>query len=92
MLTKEAIPLQLEITHRMAWRRTSSSNTACNTADIGTIRLFGSGSLTCRSGCSGTVGSLEFYCTDFDVVEDWVTGDRTYIYNIGTSVTSFEAS
>lgn len=75
----------------MAWRRSWSGST-CNAADIGTTAQFGSGSLTCRSGCSGTVGSLHFYCTDFDADEDWTTGDRTYTYNMGTSVTAFEAS
>ena len=76
----------------MAWRRSYNVDTGCDESDIGTTRLFGLGSLTCRSGCSGTMGSLQFYCTDFDVIEDWIAGDRTYVYDIGTNVTYFEAS
>ena len=75
----------------MAWRRSWSSN-GCTDNDIGATRFFGLGSLTCASGCSGTVGTLQFYCTDFDAVEDWITGDYTYSYNIGTSISTFEAT
>ena len=75
----------------MAWRRSWSGN-GCTLSDIGTNRLFGLGSLSCQVGCSGTVGTLQFHCTDFDVVEDWTSGELTYTYNIGTSVISFEAS
>ena len=83
--------IQIEITHRIAWRR-SWSGLGCTTSDIGTFRSFGFGAVDCRVGCSGRVGDLTFYCTDFDTVEDWVAGERTYTYNIGTSVTNFEAS
>ena len=77
----------------MAWRRSFASWTRCNTADIGsTSRLFGDGVLSCISGCSGTVGSLTFYCTDISTTEDWVAGERTYVYDIGTSVSSFAAA
>ena len=63
----------------------------CQTSDIGTNRLFGFGSLSCSSGCSGSF-SLQFYCTDFSYSEDWVSGSKSTIYTVGTSVTSFEAS
>ena len=46
----------------------------------------------CQSGCSGVIGSMDYYCTDFDLTEDWATGERTYTADIGTGVTYFEAS
>lgn len=55
-------------------------------------RLFGFGALGCRSGCTGNIGDLRFYCTDISEDEDWVAGARTYTYNIGTTVTTFEAA
>ena len=73
----------------MAWRRSWSGN-GCTTSDLGTTRLFGLGSLSCSIGCSGIATSLQFYCTDFDVVEDWTSGGKTNTYNIGTHVTDFE--
>ena len=50
------------------------------------------GSLICRSGCLGTLGDMNIYCTDFSESEDWVSGERTYGVDVGASTTSFEAS
>ena len=80
--------LQIEITHRIAWRR---SNYYCTQATIDAQQLLGAGSLVCQSGCSGTVGSMQYYCTDFSTTENWSAGQRSYIYN-AAGVTSFEAS
>ena len=85
------IPLQIEITHRVAWRA-SSGGVYCNQATITSRNLIaGQGTLSCQSGCSGTIGSMSFYCTGFSISEDWTTGERTYTY-IATGTTSFEAS
>ena len=80
--------MQIEITHRVAWRRVSDY---CD-ANTPPTQLFSDGDLTCRSGCLGIIGSMSFYCTDYSVSEDWTSGVRTYTTNIGKGVTSFEAS
>ena len=87
--------LQIMITHRIAWRRSWSANTECNETHKDTTTLFYASAhdnLNCIEGCSGVVGEMTFFCTDFSIFEDWVTGERSYIYNIGTAVTYFEAS
>ena len=45
----------------------------------------------CRTGCRGTVGSMQFQCTDYSVLEDWSSGQRSYMYDI-SGVDYFEAS
>ena len=82
--------LQIEMTHRIAWRRSSFSN-ICTQSTIDNRVLYAGGTLYCRSGCSGSVGSMSFYCTDFSTSEDWSAGERSYIYN-AQGLTSFEAS
>ena len=83
--------MQIEITHRVAWRA-SVHRFHCNQTTISSQALLpGEGDLVCQSGCSGTVGNMSFYCTVFSTSEDWTTGGRTYTYN-ATGVTSFEAS
>lgn len=87
--------MQIEISHRIGFRSSFENDSyECTTADLGTTRLYDSRSddLECRSGCSGDVGSMDFYCVDFDVIEDWTAGERTYISNIGINLTNFEAS
>ena len=85
---------QIMITHRIAWRRSWRSTTECEESDKDTTTLFhaSSSDLNCVVGCSGVVGEMTFFCTDFSLFEDWVTGERSYIYNIGTDLTYFEAS
>ena len=84
-------PLQIEITHRVAWRA-SRHQFYCDQTTISSQALLpGEGNLVCQSGCSETVGNMSFYCTDFSTSEDWTTGGRTYTYN-ATGITSFEAS
>ena len=83
--------MQIEITHRIAWRRSSGEGGSCTQATIDARTLLGYGSLTCRSGCSGTVGTMQYYCTDFSVTEDSSAGERSYTYN-AAGLTSFEAS
>ena len=63
----------------------------CDATTISSRTLIGGGSLDCRTGCIGTLASLTYYCTDYSVSEDWSSGEKTTIYNMGT-VTYFEAS
>ena len=83
--------LQIEITHRIAWRRSSGAGGSCSQSTIDNRVLIGGGTLQCQDGCSGSVGSMSYYCTDFSTLEDWSAGERTYIYNT-SGVTYFEAS
>ena len=83
--------LQIEISHRIAWRRSSSVGGSCSQSTIDSRALIGGGTLYCRSGCSGSVGDLTYYCTDFSTSEDWSAGERSYIYN-AHGITYFEAS
>ena len=89
-LELQFIPLQIEITHRVAWRA-SFGALYCNQTTISSQAVLYGGNLVCRSGCSGTVGNMSFYCTNFSTSGDWTTGGRTYTYN-ATGITFFEAS
>ena len=82
---------QIEVTHRIAWRRSWNGQTQCDTTTIANRVLLGFDSLTCQTGCSGTFGPLTFYCTDYSTSEDWTAGEGTFTYNAG-SVTNLEAS
>ena len=84
-------PLQIEITHRVAWRASRIGN-YCDQTTISSQDLLASGGyLVCESGCSEIMGNMSYYCTDFSISEDWTTGERTYTYN-ATGITDFEAS
>ena len=85
----EIILIQIEVNHRIAWRRSSSGN-YCDATTITSQTLIGDGSLSCTTGCVGTLGTLDYYCTDFSSVEDWSSGEKTYTYNMGAT-TYFEA-
>ena len=83
--------MQIIFNHRIAWRRSSSGNT-CSEAERGNTEIvFGGGQLVCDIGCSGTVGSLGYFCTDFSALEDWTSGERSFAYSISTSINYFEA-
>lgn len=66
----------------------------CDRSHIGTMTTFYAGSeeLICDIGCSSVLVSLNFFCTDINLLEDWVTGERSNVYNISTNVDYFEAS
>ena len=86
-MTNYTCYLQIEISFRIAWRRGSAF---CNQSTIDSQALIGGGSLSCTSGCIGTLGDMSFYCTDFSETEDWTAGGRTYQTNISTP--EFEAT
>ncbi|KAK3599694.1 hypothetical protein CHS0354_037165, partial [Potamilus streckersoni] len=77
--------MQIEITYRVSWRRSANSH-LCNNNDIISGQLLpGEGSLDCFQGCTGTMTSLNYHCTDFSESEDWTTGTKTFLYNLPTS-------
>ena len=77
--------LQVQVTHRVAWRRNTDAGGRCTQATIDAQTLLqGEGQLsrTCRSGCiNGTIEDFSYYCTDFSVTDNWSAGERTYKYN-----------
>ena len=79
----------MEIGHRVTWKR---SNVLCDDTTINSSVLITSGGLVCQEGCSGTVGSMSIYCTDYGTTDDWTTGGRSYNYTFASGVTHFEAS
>ena len=82
-----SILLQVQITRRVTFRRTTCTQATINTATLNV------GALVCQSGCSGNIiGSSTLNCTDFGVFDGWSTGERTYTYNFGTTQPYFEAS
>ncbi len=72
--------IQIEITHRMSWRRSAYY---CDQNTINNRQLIGGGYLYCSRGCRWYLGSLSFYCTDYSVAEDWSSGERTWQVNVG---------
>ena len=82
---------QIEITHRIAWRRNSIQGGTCTDNTIESEELLGSGELVCRQGCSGTVGSMRYFCTDFSSTDNWSMGEMTYERDLGSTI-DFEAS
>ena len=82
--------MQVQITHSIAWKRTSGEGGTCTQATVDAQTLLPSGGqLTCQSGCIGTIGDLSYYCTDFSITDSWSAGERTYTYNV--TGPSFEA-
>ncbi len=89
--------VKIEVTHRIFWRRSESDYDGCKPeAAMSPANFFpGEGTVECRVGCSGTIGALSFYCTDFSTEDDWVTGERTYLVDtnrLGLLSDTFEAS
>lgn len=71
---------QVEITYRLAFRRTFSGNFFCNASTISSL-LLGEDPLECLYGCSGNiVPSMSYYCTDYSIDEDWSSGERTVVF------------
>ena len=84
--------MQIMVIHRIAWRETFSSATSCDASTVSAGSLIGpSGSFACRVGCSGSLGSVRYQCTDFSVSEDWSAGEGSNEIDL-SGVTTFEAS
>ena len=92
-MTSNLLSFQIEITHRIAWRNNRCDVACCNqnSIDEGTIFSSGGGTLACRQGCSGTIATMSYVCTDVSTSENWAAGQRSYEYNM-TRISYFEAS
>lgn len=77
----------MEIFYHISWRRNSGAGGYCSSYDVtnGNI-LLGEGSLTCQYGCSGTVSSMAYRCTDFSIVENWSFGENQLLYKNFSSI------
>ena len=87
-------PPQIEVTHRIAWRRSFDNFSNCNPAArtlFADIR-FGGGDLRCIQGCVGSISPTSFRCTDFSISEDWVSGIGINNYTLPAGSNTFEGS
>ncbi|XP_053395508.1 uncharacterized protein LOC123523804 [Mercenaria mercenaria] len=75
----------ITITFRISWKIGSA---ACNDTTIADGNVIGLGSMTCISGCSGSVGSLRFHCIDYSSGE-YSSGINSVNYTPPSSVKQF---
>ena len=73
-IIKYTISMQIEITYHVSWRRTFSGG-RCDSSNVGST-LRGGSTLSCLSGCSGSITSMSYICTDFSIDENWSFGER----------------
>ena len=71
----------MEIFFQISWRRDSSEGGSCTRTTVANSNLIGNGYLTCQYGCSGTVSSLAYKCTDFSISDNWSFGENRVFYN-----------
>ena len=80
---------QIIVTHRIAWR---IGTAFCDASTIASGNLIGEGgNFACTTGCSGSLGTTQFRCTDFNVDEEWSTGENSNTVTL-SGVSYFEAS
>ena len=80
--------MQVEFTHRLAWRDAS----ICSADALREGTPLGEGSLGCRSGCSGDIGSTKIRCTDFSITQNWYAGQASNTFTFAAGTQNFEAS
>ena len=72
----------MEMFFQISWRRDSfGADGFCTSTTVANGNLIGVGSLTCQYGCSGTVSSLAYKCTDFSISDNWSFGENRVFYN-----------
>ena len=76
----------MEVSLRIAWRRSYAGWAYCDDDTIAQRVEIGSGSLECRSGCSGTLIPMYYNCTDYSLTEDWSGGVGVYRVNVTAPV------
>ena len=73
----------------MSYRRTHFTGGNCNSRTVADGRLLPAifeGNLECQYGCSGSVSSMAYYCTDFSIRENWAFGERRVTYDFTASI------
>ncbi len=74
---------QIEFFHRTAWRRERCSASNRETELVGSFGLL--------SINSATSNNWRYYCTDFNIAENWETRSNIVVYDLGSSTSSFTA-
>ena len=83
----------MEISYHVSWRRNSGGGGNCNAETVTNGNLLsGEGSLTCQSGCSGTITSMSYICTDFSSEENWSFGERRLVYDFSSVSSGVEVT
>ena len=72
----------MEISFHISWRRNFAGGVCVSNGD----NITGIGTLSCHYGCSGTIRSLSYVCTDFSVSEDWQYGGDSFSYIFPTTI------
>lgn len=73
--------MQVSVTHHISWTRTSLQGGNCDQTVISSNVLLGSNTdtLECEVGCvAASVGTMDYFCTDYSTEENWSIGQRTY--------------
>ena len=71
----------MEISYFISWRRDVSWHSPwCDYSTVGRL-LRGEGSLQCFAGCSGTISSLSYVCSDYSYQENWSFGGYQVTYD-----------
>ena len=79
----------MEVFFHISWRRSFGPDGYCDQSIVDSGALIGSGDLECQHGCSGTISSMAYRCTDFSTEEDWSFGEHhfTHVFNGGPFIT-----
>ena len=76
----------MEIVYHISWARTSSDYGGnCNGTIVRNGNLIGKEYLTCQYGCSGTISSLQYICTEFSINDNWSFGSRVISYDFSAA-------
>ena len=73
----------------MSYRRTHVTGGNCNSNTVANGQLLPArfeGNLECQYGCSGSISSMAYYCTDFSISENWAFGERRVTYDFTASI------
>ena len=79
----------MEVFFHMSYRRTHPTGENCDSDTVASGQLLSASferNLECQYGCSGSVSSMAYYCTDFSITEDWAFGERRVTYDFIMSI------
>ena len=80
----------MEITYQSAWERDEPTHGGyCDANKVRDGVLLGANHLKCQYGCSETISSLQYICTEFSISDDWSFGSRVMSYDFSAASDSF---
>ncbi|XP_065903921.1 integrin beta-like protein C [Dysidea avara] len=72
----------MEISYHVSWRRNSGAGGSCSSLTVSNgLLLSGGGGMVCQYGCSGTITTMSYICTDFSIDENWSFGENRLAFN-----------